>query len=146
MKKIIVSTLVLIMVVAAWSQQSPVFVTDDGALRGYDVVAFFQEQKPVLGSKTITHAWNGAVWHFVSEENKNTFAADPEKYAPQYGGYCAYGMSNGYKAPTQIDTWTIVDGKLYFNYNKQVQKDWNSKQAELIQKANQNWPTVKDRP
>lgn len=146
MKTFSVSFLIFISIVSAWSQKSPVFVADSAAIRGYDPVAFFGEQKPVLGSRTISYQWNGALWYFVNEENKKAFVADPEKYAPQYGGYCAFGMSNGYKAPTQIETWTIVDGKLYFNYNKQVQKDWNAKRTELIQKADQNWPKVKDLP
>ena len=71
------------------------------------------------------------------------FKSNPAKYAPQYGGYCAYGTSEGHKAPTQPDAWSIVDGKLYLNYNKDVQSDWKKKQSELIEKANRNWPKVK---
>jgi hypothetical protein len=67
----------------------------------------------------------------------------PEKYAPQYGGYCAYGTSEGHKAPTQAETWTIVNGKLYFNYNKQVKQMWMKDQAHRIEIADQKWPEVK---
>ena len=128
----------------AWSQKSPVFVTDKGAIQGYDPVAFFKEQRPVLGSDAISYEWNDARWHFASEENKKVFINDPEKYAPQYGGYCAFGTAEGHKAPTEVDTWSIVNDKLYFNYNKQVQKEWAKNRGELIKKADENWPSVKD--
>ena len=75
-----------------------------------------------------------------------SFKKSPEKYAPQYGGYCAYGTAGGHKAPTQTETWTIVDGKLYFNYNEKVKESWNKEQAKLIEKANTQWPLIKDKP
>jgi YHS domain-containing protein len=128
----------------AWSQKSQVFITDEGAIRGYDPVAFFKDHAPVRGLREISHIWGGATWYFASEENRKLFVADPEKFAPQYGGYCAYGTADGHKAPTQTETWSIVDGRLYFNYNKQVQKDWKKNQAELIKRADENWPTVKN--
>ena len=71
------------------------------------------------------------------------FKANPEKYVPQFGGYCAYGTSRGYKAETDPEAWTIADGKLYLNYNLEVRATWNANQAEFINKANANWPTVK---
>lgn len=83
-------------------------------------------------------------WYFASADHLLKFKADPEKYAPQFGGYCAYGMSRGYKAKTDPEAWTIVDGKLYLNYNLDVRKLWNEKQAEFIEKANTNWPTSKN--
>jgi YHS domain-containing protein len=144
MKKHFLILPLLVVNVVAWSQQSPVFVTDEGAIRGYDPVAFFRSNAPIRGSRDLSHVWAGATWYFASEENKNAFVANPENYAPQYGGYCAYGTADGHKAPTQTDTWSIVNGKLYFNYNKQVQREWNKNQAELIIKADENWPTVKD--
>jgi len=144
MKRLFIILLLLTVGEVAWSQKSPVFVTDNGAIHGFDPVAFFKERKPVPGSKEISFEWNGGRWHFASEENKTAFASDPEKYAPQYGGYCAYGTAGGYKAPTQVDAWSIVNDKLYFNYNKDVQQEWNKNQAELIKKADQNWPTVKN--
>jgi YHS domain-containing protein len=144
MKNLLISLLLLSACHIAWSQKSPVFVTAEGAIRGYDPVAFFKEQKPILGSREIHYTWNGAVWYFSSVENKEAFENDPEKFAPQYGGYCAYGTANGYKAPSHPETGCVVDGKLYFNYNKQVQKDWNNNRSELIQKADKNWPEVKD--
>jgi YHS domain-containing protein len=144
MKNLLISLLLLSACHVAWSQKSQVFVTAEGAIRGYDPVAFFKDQKPVQGARDIHYTWNGATWYFSSIENKKAFENDPEKYAPQYGGYCAFGTANGYKAPSQPETGCVVDGKLYFNYNKQVQKDWSNNRSELIQKADKNWPQVKD--
>jgi len=127
----------------AQAQTSEIFTTDDGAIQGYDAVAYFTVGKAVKGSKEFTYTYGGESWYFASAENLKTFKAAPEKYAPQFGGYCAYGMSRGYKAKTDPEAWTIVNEKLYLNYNLDVRKIWNEKQAELIDKANQNWPTVK---
>jgi len=85
-----------------------------------------------------------ASWRFVSRENLEAFMNDPEKYAPQYGGYCAYGVSEGHKSPTEIDTWTILDNKLYFNYNRNVKKKWKEDRERRIKVADENWKTVKD--
>lgn len=142
MKKLLMLVLLLTVNDVAWSQKSPVFITDNGAIHGYDPVAFFKEHKPVPGSREITCEWNGVSWHFASEENRAAFLSDPDRYAPQYGGYCAFGASRGYKAPTQADAWSIVNDKLYFNYNKDVQKEWTRSRDEFIRKADENWPSV----
>jgi YHS domain-containing protein len=97
----------------------------------------------VKGAKEFTYEWNGATWHFATKKNKDLFVANPEKYAPQYGGYCAYGTADGHKAPTETDTWTVVDNKLYFNYNQKVKTLWNKDQASLIKKADEQWPKIK---
>jgi YHS domain-containing protein len=120
-----------------------VYHTADGAVKGYDVVAYFKESKPVKGDKDLAYKWKDAEWHFASVANLEAFRKDPEKYAPQYGGYCAYGTAAGHKAPTEPDAWEIVDGKLYFNYNKDVQVKWRENQAEFIKQADQKWPEVK---
>ncbi len=125
-------------------QTSEIFSTSDGAVQGYDVVIYFTDHKPVKGSKEFTANHAGETWHFASAGNLKKFKASPEKYMPQFGGYCAYGMSRGYKAKTDPEAWTIVDGKLYLNYNTEVRKIWNEKQGEFINKGNSNWPTVKD--
>ncbi len=125
------------------SAQSEIFATAEGAINGYDAVAYFTERKPVAGKKEHSFVWKEETWYFSSAKNLETFKSDPDKYAPQFGGYCAYGMSRGYKANTDADAWTIADGKLYLNYNLDVKKIWTEKQSELIEKANQNWPTVK---
>lgn len=125
---------------------SEVFVTKDGAINGYDAVAYFKENKPVKGNSQYQHKWKDAVWYFSSNDNLSTFKADPEKYAPQYGGYCAYGTADGHKATTEPDAWTIVNDKLYFNYNKEVKAEWLKKRDEFIKQADANWPKVKTEP
>ena len=126
-----------------FAQSSEVYTTAKGAIQGYDPVAYFQEGKPVMGKKDLVYTWKGADWYFASPENRATFQAHPEKYAPQYGGYCAYGTAKGYKAPIDPAAWTIIDHKLYLNYNQEVQKLWNKNQPEYIRTADQNWPEVK---
>lgn len=122
-----------------------VFVKSNEAIRGYDPVAYFKEGKPVKGKDEYSFTWKEAVWKFSSEENLKAFKADPERFAPQFGGYCAYGMGDeqGHKASTSPDAWTIADGKLYLNYNTDVQKLWKAKQKEYIDNANRNWPRIK---
>lgn len=126
------------------TQAQEVFAPSGKAINGYDPVAFFSESKAVKGTEANTYQWNGATWYFASAENLAAFKSSPEKYAPQYGGYCAYGTADGHKAPTKPETWTIDNGKLYFNYNLNVKKSWDKDRPALIEKANKNWPTVKN--
>jgi YHS domain-containing protein len=144
MKNVVSLVVVFMSVYGVYAQTSQIFKTEEGAIRGYDPVAYFKEGKPVLGIKDHVFEWNGATWYFSSKQNLELFKAQPDQYAPQYGGYCAYGTADGHKAPTQPEAWSVVSGKLYLNYNKNVQKDWKSNQSELIKKADVNWPTVKD--
>lgn len=133
---------------AAWTaraQQSEIFAPDGKAIKGYDVVAFFKEAKPVEGADSLAYRYKGSDWLFTSRGNLEAFKENPEKYVPQYGGYCAYGTSQGHKAPTETDTWTIVDDKLYFNYNMKVKNTWSKKREELIEKADTQWPLIKDK-
>ena len=127
------------------AQKSEVFATDDGAIRGYDPVAYFTDNKPMKGKPEHKLEWNGQPWYFSSEKNLTVFKASPESFTPQYGGYCAFGMSRGYKATTDPHAWTISEGKLYLNYSRSVQDDWNKQRQHFIQKADQNWPTVKSK-
>lgn len=146
MKKLIgLVSIVLLLGVNALAQKSETFVQSGNAIRGYDPVAYFTESKPVKGNEKLVYKWNNANWYFSSQENLDLFKANPEKYAPQYGGYCAYGLSNGYKAPTDADAWTIDNDKLYLNYNKEVRDMWNKERKERIEKADKNWPQVKDK-
>lgn len=113
------------------------------ALKGYDPVAYFTENKPVLGKTAFTHEWNGAKWQFATADNRAVFVREPEKYAPQYGGYCAWAVSHGYTADTDpLEAWKIVDGKLYLNYNKDVAQKWNENIPKYIADANQNWQNL----
>ncbi|MEO1192688.1 MAG: YHS domain-containing (seleno)protein [Pseudomonadota bacterium] len=131
----------------AWSAaaKTPEVYADDGiAVDGTDVVAYFTEGRPVEGDEAITHQWRGATWLFSTEANRDAFAADPEAYAPQYGGYCAWAVSNGYTASTVPEAWTIVDGKLYLNFSKRVQRRWERDIPARIRAANAYWPGVLD--
>jgi YHS domain-containing protein len=146
MKRILlVAGFALFTSIAVLAQKSSVFIADGAAIHGYDVVAYFTNKKAVKGDSLLSYSLNGVNWYFANQANLEAFKSNPEKFAPQYGGYCAYGMSAGHKAPTDPQAWMIVDGKLYFNYNKNVQQIWIKKQGELIQTADKNWPAVKDK-
>jgi hypothetical protein len=121
-----------------------IFLTEAGAIRGYDPVAYHTDGKPVLGDPDITFEWEAVTWHFASTATRDAFAADPAKYAPAYGGYCAYGTANGYKVSTAPEAFAIEDGKLYLNYSVAVQTTWNKDRPGYIQKADSNWLKLKD--
>ncbi len=112
------------------------------AINGYDPVAYFTENKPVEGNADISALWKGAKWHFSSDKNRQTFLAMPDKYAPQYGGYCAFAVSYGSTATTVPEAWSIVDGKLYLNNSLGVRSRWNTDIPGYIKQANKNWPNV----
>lgn len=114
------------------------------AIKGYDPVAYFTEGKPVEGSSDFTAEFDGATWYFASAQNRDAFVADPDKYAPQYGGYCAYAVANGSTAKIDPEAWSVVDGKLYLNYSLSVRDRWTARQAEYIAAADRNWPGVLD--
>ncbi len=146
MKKAFASlSLVLFMSVAAMAQKSAVFCPMEGAIHGYDPVAYFRENKPVKGDKQFSLSWKSATWYFASQQNLDAFKSNPGMYEPQYGGYCAYGLANGHKASTDPEAWLILDGKLYLNYSKDVQSSWKKKQSEYIQTADKLWPEIKDK-
>ncbi len=109
------------------------------ALGGYDAVAYFVVQTAVEGNPKYEYAWNGAKWLFSSEENMKKFQQNPESYAPQYGGYCSYAVSEGYTASGDPKAWKVTDGKLYLNYNPQVKETWEKNEAERIEKGTKNW-------
>lgn len=127
------------------AQSASIFHQQSTALHGYDVVAFFTDSTAVPGKADHHYEWQGVSWLFASPAHRDAFAADPLRYAPQYGGFCAYGTAGGYKAPTQIETWTIVNGKLYFNYNAKVKALWSKDIPGLIKKADVNWQLIKDK-
>ena len=135
----IVIALVALFAATASMADTPVFSTKAGAIRGYDPVAYFKVAEPVKGSAEFTVEWNGATWRFSSAENRDAFRDDPEHYAPQYGGHCAYAMSEGRLASTDPDAWRIVDGKLYLNFSKRVQRRWLKDVPGYIEKADAEW-------
>lgn len=112
------------------------------AIRGYDPVAYFDEGEPVEGLAEHEIEWNGASWRFSTAERQERFLADTAQYAPQFGGYCAWAVAQGYTASVVPEAWDIVDSKLYLNYSLSVQKKWRSDVPGHIAKANANWPEV----
>lgn len=112
------------------------------AIYGFDPVAYFLEKKPVKGALDFRYSWKGASWHFSSDKNRQLFKNDPEKYVPQFGGYCAYAVSQNTLADIDPGSWDIVDGKLYLNLNKEVQQLWQNDRDTYIKSAHANWPGV----
>ncbi len=138
------STAVLFLSTAVAWAVPPVFSTNEGAIRGYDPVAYVKQQQPVKGDRNYTVRWNGADWYFASAANRDAFKADPERYAPQYGGYCAYGVAQGYAPPTDPSAFRVVDGKLYLNLSPYVAKKWDEDIQGNVRDANKNWPSLVD--
>ncbi len=112
------------------------------ALDGYDPVAFFIDKKPMNGDPAISATHNGAKYFFTSKEHKVAFEADPQKYVPRFGGYCAFGVAEGALFPVDINTWQIRDGKLYLNLNPAVLELFNKDVQGYIAKAEKNWPNL----
>jgi YHS domain-containing protein len=115
---------------------------DEAAIGGHDAVAYFTAGKPVEGVKAHSTTWKGATWRFATAENLAAFKSNPDKYAPQYGGYCAWAVSQGYTAKGDPKVWKIVNGKLYLNYNPDIQAKWEKDVPGLIAKGDGNWPRV----
>ena len=114
---------------------------DNVAAEGYDVVTFFSG-KPQLGKTEFSTRYEGADWFFFSQANKDLFLTNPEQFAPQYGGYCAWAVAKGKLAPGSPKHWHVEDGLLYFNYNKRIKRRWQKKQAEYISEADERWPDL----
>ncbi|WP_421763696.1 YHS domain-containing (seleno)protein [Ekhidna sp.] len=142
--KTFASTFLFLASIIAFAQKSPIYSTKDGAIKGYDPVAYFVKGEPVKGIAAYTLKWKEADWYFSSQENLETFKANPEKYAPQFGGFCAFGVSKGSLYKIEPDAWKIVGGKLYLNYSKGIQKKWEADQTNFIKQAEINWPKVID--
>ncbi len=116
------------------------------AAHGYDVVAYFTSGKPTLGSDKFVIAADGATYRFANEANLDAFKADPAKYEPAYGGFCAYGAVLGKKFDGDPRLWRIVEGKLYFNLNEDIVAEWSKDIPGNISKADENWPTIRAVP
>jgi YHS domain-containing protein len=114
----------------------------DVAIKGYDTVAYFKDGKALRGNESYTFQWHGMTWYFSSKENRDLFAGSPEKYAPQYDGYCAWAMTEARKAQTDPEVWKIVNGKLYLNCSKVAYEKWSRDIPGNIKKADSNWLTL----
>ncbi|MCF2870167.1 YHS domain-containing protein [Octadecabacter sp. G9-8] len=126
----------------AMAAEPEVFSVDDIAIRGTDPVAYFTQGAPMAGSPEHALMWQGTTWHFASAENMELFMANPEAYAPQYGGYCAFAMSKGYVATSVPEAWTVHEDKLYLNYSVNVRQVWLEDVPGNIVLADGNWPTA----
>ena len=149
MKKTISAAMViligLICTVSA-REPEPVNVDSRGlALRGYDPVAYFTEEKAVPGVEGIEAEHGGAVYRFAGAANREKFLENPEAYLPEYGGYCAWAVSRGISAGINPEAWTIQDGRLFLNFNRGTHRRFQKNIDENIEKADENWPKVKSR-
>lgn len=133
-----------LLLVAGAAALEPVNKTFFGGLaaQGYDVVAYFVDGRAVEGSDEFETSWRGATWRFASAAHRDLFTADPARYAPQYGGYCAWAVSQGYVADGDPEQWKVVDGRLFLNYNREVQQRWEADIPALVAKADGNWPRL----
>jgi len=145
MKTLILTAFVCLALSSCTNKQPEINTGSSAAINGYDPVAYFTESKPVKGSAEYSYEWKGTNWLFSSRQNLDSFSLHPEKYAPQYGGYCAYGCSRGKKVVTDPNAWTIVDGKLYLNKSLEVKELWLTEQKKRIEMADKNWPALKDK-
>jgi len=144
MKFITVLLFVLSLTGPAMAKKAPVNQSFFGnvAISGTDPVAYFTEGKAVEGRAEFSHRWDGANWRFKSAENRDAFAKSPETYAPQFGGYCAWAVSQGYTATIDPEAWSIVDEKLYLNYSKDIREQWSRDIPGNIARGIANWPGV----
>lgn len=118
------------------------YAADGLAAGGYDVTAYFRQGKPVRGSAMHELKYKGAIWRFASAKSRASFEANPAAFAPQFGGYCAWAVSQGYLAPGDPKQWKIVDGELYLNFNARAKELWEADQADAIMRGHANWPNV----
>lgn len=140
---ICVGALLLLIVSTAARADTPVFHSDDGtAISGFDVVAYFDQGEPVAGDPAHAVMWKGAVWLFSSAQNQETFERNPRAFAPQFGGYCAYAMSQGYLAGTDPAAWRIDDGKLYLIHDVNILEMWAQDISGHVIRANAQWPQI----
>jgi YHS domain-containing protein len=125
----------------AHADNPPVAIDDAGlALKGYDTVAYFSDGQPQPGSPAFSLEWMGATWLFTSDEHRAAFKADPERYAPQFGGYCAYAVSMDHVQKADPEVWSIIDDKLYLNLGPGAQAKWQADLSGNIVRASNNWP------
>ena len=127
---------------AAFAATPPVYSRNGIAIDGTDSTSYFTGGAPVAGDPSITLDWQGATWRFASPETRALFEADPDRYAPRYGGYCAWAVAEGYTAPTMPEAWKIVDDRLYLNFSRRIQRRWEQDIPGNIARAEANWPGV----
>ena len=142
MWRAILTGLVLALSCGQSAAAEKVFADGGAGIRGYDPVAYHLDGAPTKGDARYIFRWKDHDWHFVSAANRDRFAADPEKYAPAYNGFCAWAASRGYTASTAPEAWTIRDGKLYLNYSLSVRESWLADVDANIAAGDRNWPSL----
>ncbi len=126
----------------AFAATPEVFAVKGLAIRGYDPVAYFRQSKPVKGKSEFSMTWKGAEWRFANATNLADFRANPAAFEPQYGGYCAYAVANGYTAKTEANAWSVHKGKLYLNFNRTIRARWAISKDRYVRQGDANWPSV----
>lgn len=142
MKRLLATVILSLTTMMSWAGTDTQTDANDVILAGHDTVAYHTEGKPVLGKPELTAVHNGAIYRFSSKKNRNLFSADPDKYAPAYGGYCALGASFGKKFKVDGKAFEVVNGQLYVNKNLGVYKSWRKDIPGNIVKADKNWPNI----
>lgn len=127
---------------AARAAEPRVFQSGGVAINGTDPVAYFTEEGPVAGNPAIAHDWMEATWLFASAVNRDRFIDEPERFAPVFGGYCAFAASRGYLAPTVPEAWTVHEGRLFLNYNLRTRRRWQAELPDVIAAGEANWPAI----
>ncbi|HEX4486809.1 MAG TPA: YHS domain-containing (seleno)protein [Terriglobales bacterium] len=142
MKKKLLTTFAMFVVLSAVASAKDLLNVDrDGVgIQGYDPVAFFSDGRPVKGYAQFQSQYHGAKYYFASSEHKAAFDKEPAKYEPQFGGYCAYGVSHGSRAPVKVEASQIVNGRLLMQYDLDVKDSFNKDTQGSLKKADQNWP------
>ncbi len=143
MKLLTLQFLALVFSITIHAQTVNFYNSNGIAIKGFDPVAYFTQNKAVEGKDSLTTNWSGSIWKFASKENLTLFTKNPEKYAPSYGGFCAYGASEKHLSPTDPNAWTIVNNKLYLNYNLKVKEIWIKDTTTRIISADNYWMTLK---
>ncbi len=143
LRKILLSLLLLVISLPLLAENA-IYTSafNNRAISGYDAVSYFSDNGPVKGKKKFTTRYMDAEWRFATQQNLDSFLQAPEKYAPQYGGYCAWAVSEGYTAKGDALQWKIHEDKLYLNYNAEVKADWEAMMLQHIESADNNWPSL----
>jgi YHS domain-containing protein len=141
LRRTFLTTILIVAITPAWAGMSPIDTCEiEGvALGGYDATSYFTGQ-PVAGDAAITQNWQGATWRFASTTNRDLFAANPEKYAPQYGGHCAFAAAKGSLAPGDPLAWTVHKSKLYINLSSSIRDTWSEDIEGYVAAGDANWP------
>lgn len=143
MRKLAVTMILVLAVASAFAEKRLVNVDKSGvALKGYDPVAYFTDNAPVKGDSRFSSTYRGATYYFANDEHKKLFESDPTKYEPQFGGFCAYGVSKGYTVKIEPDAFQVVDGRLLLQYDKSVREKFQQDTTGNLKRADSNWPGI----